>query len=555
MKWRSLLAFILIYGAVGVSSTGCAGRQAVSTDVPLQRVVLYRNGVGYFERAGEIRNDSLRFRVRREHVSDFLGTLAVIDSRGRAQSVSFPSLEPPAEDEEDDGLVDVVLRFGGSNNHDLLVTYVIETPIWRPSYRVVLADGEALLQGWAVVQNTSGEDWTDVRMSVTSGAPLSFRSDLGRPIVPRRPMVTDRGEVVAAPVFSETALRTREDVEDEETALEEAEADNDEGYYGEMAQQPLGGAMPMEPPPPSPAATPRRARSSANAAPSLDDLLQGSLGGVDATGTGGGSGGFVDQRAQTLDIGGLMSSVDSMAVGAVHEGVTRYDVTDLVTVPHDRSTMVAIINQRVPGEDALLYRPNPAIPDSSTYPMRVVRLRNDTGVLLERGPVAIYQTDALLGQGLLEPLPDGGTTSIPFAIDRSVAVEISQASDQSTGRLVKINAGQITIEQFNQRSSTFSIRNGLDRSTKLYLRHPRLTNWEIVDPPEGTEQVEGAVLLPVTLEPNQDSELEIVERTPTRRVVDLMSELAAEAVALYLEGPAVDAAAGPVLLVEAGSEH
>lgn len=531
------LPLTLILTAVGIASGGCAGRQAVSADVPLQRVVLYRNGVGYFERAGEIEGDSLRFRVRRDHVSDFLATLAVIDSRGHARSVSFPSLEPPADGEDDDGLVDVELELGGGDEHDLLVTYVVETPIWRPTYRVVLDGDEALLQGWAVVQNLSGEDWEDVRMSVTSGAPLSFSSDLGRPIIPRRPMVTDSGEVVAAPVYAETALRTDDGEMDEEMAEEVERAAEGEVYSRGGGGLPVGSASdaPMEPP--ASRSARRRARPAVAQAP-LDDLRNERY---DADRT------TVEQQAQTLDLGGLMSSVDSMAAGAVHEGVTRYDVNDLVTVPDDGSTMVAIINQQIPGEDALLYRPDSAVPDSSTYPLRVVRLRNNTGVLLERGPVAIYQTGSLLGQGLLEPLTDGGTTSIPFAIERGVAVEISHDNEQTTGRLVKINAGRITIEQFNQRSTTFAIRNGLDRATKLYLRHARMTNWELVDPPEGTEEVEGAVLLPVALEANRDSEFEIVERTPTRRVVDLMSELAAEAVVLYLEGPAVDAAAGPVL--------
>jgi hypothetical protein len=251
--------------------------------------------------------------------------------------------------------------------------------------------------------------------------------------------------------------------------------------------------------------------------------------------------------ASAVGFEGLMRSVQALAAGAVHEGVTRYDVAEAVTVPDSGSTMVAIINESVTGEDALLYRPDPAVPGSDAYPMRVVRLQNDTGVLLERGPVAIYQTGALLGQGLLEPLPDGATTSIPFAVERAVAVTVAHDTDRTPARLVKIAGGRITIEEFNQRTTSFEIRNGADRSTKLYVRHGRMTDWEVVEPPEGTEQVEGALLIPVDLEARRDAELEVVERTPVRRVVDLMSDLAAGAVELYLEGPAVDAAAGPVL--------
>jgi hypothetical protein len=255
----------------------------------------------------------------------------------------------------------------------------------------------------------------------------------------------------------------------------------------------------------------------------------------------------LEEAAAAIDVGGMIRSVGALAAGAVHEGVTRYDVVDLVTVPDDGSTMVAIVNRTIPGSDSLLYRPDGAVPGSSTHPMRVVRLTNDTGVLLERGPVAIYQTGALLGQGLLDPLPDGATTSIPFAIERAVAVESAPREHQSTGRLIKVAAGRLTVEQFSQRSTAYRVRNGLDRDTVLYVRHGRMPGWEVVSPPEGSEDVEGALLLPVALTGGEDADLEVLERTPTRRVVDLMSDLAVEAVTLYLEGPAVDAAAGPVL--------
>lgn len=549
---------------IGMGS-GCAGRQLVSSDVPLRRVVLYRNGVGYFERAGVVEGETLTFQVRREHVGDFLATLAVIDREGHARSVSFPSLETDEEvaeggcecelnddgemecedtlEEEEDDLVDVVLEFTG-DDHDLVIAYVVETPIWRPSYRVVLGEESALLQGWAVVQNLSGEDWADVEMSVTSGAPLSFRADLGRPVIPPRPMITDEGEVVAAPVYAETTLRTAEEPE-------EPMPDADEGGMAPPAP-------PMAQPSAAPAPRPSKRRASRG--------QRSGSGGVStrATDDDAGFGGDMEssirsegyyegteealaEAPQTIDVGGLMSSVGTLAAGAVYEGVTRYDVAERVTVPNNGSTMVAIINQTIPGEDALLYRPDRAVPDSTTHPMRVVRLENNTGVLLERGSVAIYQQGALLGQGLLDPLPDGATTSIPFAIERAVAVELAQRTNQSTGRLVKINNGRLTIEQFSQRHTTYRMRNGLDRSTKLYLRHARMTNWDVVDPPEGTEQVEGAMLLPVDLSANEDTSFEVLERTPTRRVVDLMSEIGAQVVLLYLEGPAIDAAAGPVL--------
>lgn len=147
-RTRAVSLGMICVALIGIGS-GCAGRQLVSSDVPLRRVVLYRNGVGYFERAGVVEGETLTFQVRREHVGDFLATLAVIDTEGHARSVSFPSLEtdedvaeagcecelnddgemeceePP--EEEEDNLVDVVLEFTG-DDHNLVIAYVVETP-------------------------------------------------------------------------------------------------------------------------------------------------------------------------------------------------------------------------------------------------------------------------------------------------------------------------------------------------------------------------------------------------------------------------------------------
>ncbi|NUO47529.1 MAG: DUF4139 domain-containing protein, partial [Polyangiaceae bacterium] len=78
----------------------------------------------------------------------------------------------------------VSIRLAGASSHDLLVSYVVSAPMWKPTYRVVLpkeGKGKALLQGWAVVDNTSGEDWADVNLGLTSGAPIAFRYDLHTP--------------------------------------------------------------------------------------------------------------------------------------------------------------------------------------------------------------------------------------------------------------------------------------------------------------------------------------------------------------------------------------
>ena len=103
------------------------------------------------------------------------------------------------------------------------IGYVVETPVWKTSYRLILSgpgdlqdekgrkdrgdekdkagpatkpgEGgakpatEAKLQGWAIIENQTDNDWNDVQLSLVSGRPISFIQDLYRPLYIPRPTV------------------------------------------------------------------------------------------------------------------------------------------------------------------------------------------------------------------------------------------------------------------------------------------------------------------------------------------------------------------------------
>ncbi|MBK8695058.1 MAG: hypothetical protein IPN17_22960 [Deltaproteobacteria bacterium] len=136
---RSHAAAILSLSLFG--AFGCARRPAVETGptLPLRRVVVYRNGVGYFERQGRVEGEAVNFRVSQSEVGDFLATLAVMEQGGSSvRSAAFPMPEeqaadaPPAPERRRN----VRLALDG-REHDLVVGYTVETPIWRPTYRLV----------------------------------------------------------------------------------------------------------------------------------------------------------------------------------------------------------------------------------------------------------------------------------------------------------------------------------------------------------------------------------------------------------------------------------
>ena len=79
----------------------------------------------------------------------------------------------------------------GTGERDLLISYISEVPVWKTTYRIVLPSrgGAPQLQGWAIVDNTIGEDWQNVELSLVAGAPQSFLQQLSQPLYAQRPVV------------------------------------------------------------------------------------------------------------------------------------------------------------------------------------------------------------------------------------------------------------------------------------------------------------------------------------------------------------------------------
>jgi hypothetical protein len=142
----------------------------------LGRVVIYRNGVAYFERYAHVTDDKLTLAVPADKVDDFLKSLNVVDAKtGEPAPVAYPT--DPSK--EGSGLIDMQIRLPGAGPHELKLSYVTEAPAWKPSYRVVLGEADKVdLVGWAIVDNTSGEDWKSVRLGVGASSAMSFRFDL-----------------------------------------------------------------------------------------------------------------------------------------------------------------------------------------------------------------------------------------------------------------------------------------------------------------------------------------------------------------------------------------
>src|SRR5207249_666634 len=98
---------------------------------------------------------------------------------------------------------------------DVFVSYISEVPIWKSTYRIIFPDkpGEKpLLQGWAIVDNTIGEDWKDVQLSLVAGAPQSFVQNISQPFYTRRPVIALPESVMLTPQSHEASLQVAEPI-------------------------------------------------------------------------------------------------------------------------------------------------------------------------------------------------------------------------------------------------------------------------------------------------------------------------------------------------------
>ena len=162
---------------------GCAAH-APARPMRLSRVILYQNGIGYFERTGHVGGDTLSLAFGRGELDDVLKTLTVIDRLGS----SVATVDVPQSSSD---TVTLGVRMAAGRVHDLRVSYAVPTPTWKAAYRVVL-DDKSLLQAWAMVNNVSQEDWRDVSLTLATGAPMSLQIDLHTPQLAKRPDATGK---------------------------------------------------------------------------------------------------------------------------------------------------------------------------------------------------------------------------------------------------------------------------------------------------------------------------------------------------------------------------
>jgi len=395
-------------------------------------------------------------------------TLAIALERSLDRSLSDGDWKP----------LEVTVRFADSRRRDVSMAYVVELPIWKPVYRAVVSDDGVLLQGWALVDNVSGENWDNIRLGLTAGTPISFRYDLHTPVFIDRPDMTGYGRPSTADLRPPTPAPS---------ALAQESATRSRS------------ARPASAPAPAPA------RDSAG------------------FGAGGARGESAESRAFAFDddapgvfdaptsIAGESADVSELA------SLFMFTIPGRVSLPDQTSTLVTIMNESLDGLDALVFQPGSG--QSASHPYRSLLLTNDTSFPVQQAPITIYRDGAFVGEGITTSIAPGETAFVSYALEARVRVDQRRASESGTARLVRIVDGRIIIETEGLDALTFNVTSSLNEAQTLYVRVPRSTGFELQNPPEGTQTHSAFYLVPLAVDAVGTSSHTV--RQVTRRVETL----------------------------------
>ena len=395
----------------------------------------------------------------------------------------------------------VTIAFSGKGARKVRVGYVQESPLWKTSYRLVLDDAaagpeaKAALQGWAIVENTTDHDWTDVRMSLVSGRPISFAMDLYRPLYVPRPMV--RPELYASLLPQ---------VYGQNMADEQSDFFAAANGMAERSRELAKSQMPQD----------RKAGAAAPAAPGRRSELQGASD-KDAV-----------PRAKEAEMLGLSTNLQSLAAGVSLGELFRYEIAKPVTIARQRSAMLPIVADRVTAERVAIYDERVL----AKHPLSGVRLKNTTTLNLMQGPVTVYDAGGYCGDARIEDMAPGSERLLSYAVDLDTEVVSRTEARPEEIVNVRLVKGTLIASRRLARSRKIEVKNSGDKPLKLLVEHPVEPGWKLVAPGKADETTRDRYRFTVAAEPGKPATLEIGEEMPVEQAYAIMN-LDDNAILLY----------------------
>jgi hypothetical protein len=359
----------------------------------------------------------------------------------------------------------------GTGDRKLYVSYISEVPIWKSTYRLVLptkAGEKPLLQGWAIVDNTIGEDWAGVELSLVAGSPQSFIQQLSQPLYARRPVVPLPSSVQLTPQTHEATLLS-------DTSAAEAASDE----RPRMAMMPrqdmaagggpggvVGGVvsgLPAAPPPPSPM----------RAAAAYESMAR------------------TEASAQGRELGDLF----------------EYRLKEPVTIRKNQSALVPIINAQVDAERVSVWNAS-----TGQRPRSAVWLTNATPYTLDGGAFSVLEEATFTGEGLMDPVKPGEKRLLSYASDLALLVDAKQdPADPERVTSLRIARGVMIMQREFREKRSYTVRNEDSKARTVVVEHPNRAGWKLVGAAKPDETAPNVYRFRVQAAPKATASLTIEE--------------------------------------------
>jgi hypothetical protein len=388
----------------------------------------------------------------------------------------------------------VKINFSGAGDRQVRIGYVVETPIWKSSYRLILSDepikhlttqptASGNLQGWAIVENQTDNDWNDIELTLVSGRPISFVEDLYQPLYVPRP-------VVEPDLYA--SLRPQRYA----GAMDEAKAP---AAFG-MAMQP--GAVNTT------AQADLRMQLAHDRAALQNGQSVGGGGGV-------GGGGISSENGYAID---ATRSISSLASAAEVGELFQYIVGN-VSLQRQHSAMIPILTDPIEVERVSIYNQS-VMPRN---PLNGARIKNTTAKHLLAGPVTVIDQGSYAGDAQIDNVPPGQERLLSYGVDLQMLVDATDNSEQSLLQTGKIVKGVLTITNKEVRTQNYVAENKSDHTKTLVVEHPRQSGWDLVDTLKPMETTDAVYRFKGDIAAGEKNTLKVTEQMITDQEVALLA--------------------------------
>ncbi len=407
----------------------------------------------------------------------------------------------------------VSVGFNGEGKRDVRVGYVVERPIWKTSYRLRIDNNnKVFLQGWALVENTSDDDWNDVKMFLVSGKPISFKMNLYDPIyIPRPTVEPEMFASLRPPVYSGA-------MGGEELAAKAVKAAMDQ----QMPQPGFGNFAPGAPMMPGQKADAKLAqnafqqqqnfRNLENAAQdrardanklSFDELQrrrqeQGVV--------------INEAKKKGSAIAGFNFKEGIQSVASADEvgDYFQYAIDQKITLPRQKSAMLPILDQSIEGLKVSIY--NEAT--HAKFPLLGLKLKNTSGQPLTQGPITVYDGGIFGGDTRILDVQPNETRLLSYALDQGTEVKTETKQSPSPDMIFRIGSGEFSARYFIRQTKTYSIKNRSTHDRMLILEHPIRSEWKLFEPKKPAEQTRDLYRFMVSVPAGKSISHDVIEDMP-----------------------------------------